>query len=172
MLYKILLTSVVCVNLGACANLSPLASRKPLASKANYWLVYDSTRRGAYVFSDDGKTRVCAEPAPDAVYNFVNKLEAGVKTEGVDTSAKGELTANALALAGRDRTVLVAREMLYRICEMNANGTLPTEKVYPAFQEVAFLLKSLAEGERLRAAADVAKSLPAETRAQVLTPPK
>lgn len=133
--------------LSGCANFSPLASHKPLAANQSAWLVYDSSRRGAYVRAGaDGTSRICAEPAPDTAYSFENSLAGKLKTPaGADGSVDAKLAATIAELAGRDNLVLIAREALFRICEMRANGDLPADKVFPAFQEVMNAIMEVAK---------------------------
>lgn len=144
-------------GLTACANLSPLTSSVPL-NEGTTWLTYDSSRRGAYVVSRGGTTVVCSEPAPDTAYDFHNKLEAAVKSEGVDANAKAELAAKAVALAGRDRVVLTAREGLYRLCEARANGFIGQSDYIGGFQEVMLTVRAMFEAEKAEAVKDIAKT--------------
>lgn len=154
------------ILLAGCANLSPLTSKTPLASGEAHWLTYDSSRRGAYVSTGpDGQVRVCAEPAPDSAYSFVNKLEATVDTANLDANTKAELNATAMELAGRDRTVLVAREALYRLCEFQSNGDLRPGELYDGFQEVMFAVRIMVEADRAKAVSDVGKNSPAAAEA-------
>lgn len=151
----LLVSAVSMMTLSACANLSPL-TRSTQLKDGNYWLTYDSSRRGAYVYKgEDGKLHSCAEPAPDTGYNFTNGLKGKTTTaSGTSAEAEANLTATLLALEGRDNLVLISREALYRICEMRANGDIPTDKVYPAFQEVMFAIKEIAKFRQEKAKAD------------------
>lgn len=147
--------------LAGCANLSPLTTRAGLKPDRAYWAAYDSSRRGAYLTVDRaGRITGCAEPAPDTAFTFKNTLDAAAKTEGGDANAKVDLAADALALAGRDRTVLIVREVLFRLCEADRNGSLRDGEVFDGFQEVVHLITVMAEAERARAIEAVGNSAP------------
>lgn len=167
----LLVSAVSMMTISACANLSPL-TRSTQLKDGNYWLTYDSSRRGAYVYKgEDGKLHSCAEPAPDTGYNFTNGLK-GKTTTASGTSAEGEvsLTATIMAIAGRDNLVLISREALYRICEMRANGDLPPDKVYPAFREVMGAITAIAETEGKKAEAIKATATVDTARIQAASP--
>jgi|CXWL01.1.fsa_nt_gi hypothetical protein len=147
--------------ISGCANLSSLTKIQPIPSDGNHWLVYDATRRGAYVRKGaDGKVSICAEPFPDSVYSFINKLNLPISAAGEKGEIAADLTANAIQLAGRDRMVLVAREALFRLCEANANGSLKEGEAFDGFQEVIYMLTVMAEAERAKAISDIGKSSP------------
>lgn len=151
--------------LPGCANFSPLTTRRHLKETGAHWLVYDTTRRGAYVrVAADGTQTVCAEPAPDAAYSFANSLKGGVKTpDGTSGDADAALTATLLALAGRDNLVLITREALYRICEMRANGTISQEQTKEMFTSVMTSVGEIAKAqqENAKALQETAKSFSA-----------
>lgn len=162
------------LSLSACANLSPLTGARALKPGGSYWLTYDASRRGTYLATDaSGGIRACAEPAPDSTYSFTNKLEAAAKSKDVDASAKVDLAASALELAGRDRTVLAAREALFRLCEAQANGDLRPGEYFDGFQEVMYTVRAMVEAERAKAVSDISKSSPeaAESVAKTFSAP-
>lgn len=174
MIKIILPMALMASGLSGCANFSPLTSVRPLPGNGSYWMTYDSSRRGTYVSTDaQGKRRICAEPAPDTAYNFSNKLEAAAKSPEVEASAKAELAASALALAGRDRTVLAAREALFRLCEAQSNGDLKTGEYFDGFQEVMYTVRAMVEAERIDAVSKLAASSPnaAEAVTKTLSAP-
>jgi hypothetical protein len=158
--YVCLAVIVSMSTLSGCANFSPLTSARVLRPGTNYWLAYDASRRGTYISTDKatGNIRACAEPAPDTAYSFSNKLEAAANSANVDANAKMELAATALALAGRDRTVLAAREALFRLCEAEANGDLKQGEYFDGFQEVMYTVRAMVEAERAKAVSDIATS--------------
>jgi hypothetical protein len=52
--------------------------------------------------------------------------------------------ATALALAGRDDVVLLAREALFRICEAQMNNAIKDSEVKPLFNDVFQQVKEIA----------------------------
>ncbi len=154
---KRIFASIILINLSAgCANLSPLTSIKPIAPEGGHWLTYDASRRGTLVTVKGGQIdRSCAEPAPDAVYSFVNQLKGTFKTAG-GASAEGvdaAINATASALAGRDNLVLLARESLFRLCEARANGDISSDQYARIFSEVLKQVVEIAAVEKARSEA-------------------
>lgn len=160
-----LLMSPLLLLLPGCANLSPLVSQKPIAANGSAWLTYDASRRGTLIVSQDGKiVRSCAEPAPDTAYSFANSLKGSLSTPGgSEASGDASVNATALALAGRDNLVLLARESLFRLCEARANGDISEKRYADIFQDVLQQIKEIAAAERakadaIRTVAEAAKS--------------
>lgn len=153
--------SILCISslllaLSGCANFTPLVSQKPIIQNGSQWLTYDASRRGTLVVAENGKIiRSCAEPAPDTANSFVNSLKGTFKTAG-GTSAEGvdaSVNATALALAGRDNLVLLARESLFRLCEARANGDISQKRYADIFQDVLQQIKEISEAEKAKSAA-------------------
>ena len=153
---KRLFLIVLTFSCAACANLSPLTSTKPIAEEGGHWLTYDASRRGTLLTVRSGQiVRSCAEPAPDAVYSFVNSLKgtlrapSGSSAEGVDAA----LNATVQALAGRDNLVLLARESLFRLCEARANQDISSQRYADIFQDILQQVKEIAAAEKARSEA-------------------
>jgi len=89
-------------------------------------LSYEAESRGAYFATSQEPLRYCAEPPPDVALDRSLKLagELTAKTQGVEGAAKAnaEVASKAVELAGRTQLVLLAREFLYRTCELRLNG--------------------------------------------------
>lgn len=136
-----------------CANLTPPATQKPLAQEGTHWITYDSSRRGTLLAVKNGEVvRSCAEPAPDTAYSFVNTLKGSVKKpEGPEAEVDLAFNATALALAGRDNLVLLAREAMFRLCEAGANGDLKDGEYSSQFGEVLKQIKEISEANKARA---------------------
>jgi len=149
---NLVLVSSLALVLSGCASFSPLVTQKPVAANGSAWLTYDASRRGTLLVSENGKiVRSCAEPAPDAVYSFANSLKASAGGAGGSTTS-GEATVNAtaLALAGRDNLVLLAREALFRLCEARANGDISDKRYADIFQDVLQQIKEIAAAEKAK----------------------
>ena len=143
--------------LSGCANFTPPASVHRLEPNANFWVSYDSSRRGAWISTgSNGEIKSCAEPAPDIALSLSTGLKGsfesgGTNASGVDASA----TATALALAGRDNVVLLAREALFRICEQVALGNIDRSQLVNLYKEVFYqtteIAKAQADSEKQKA---------------------
>lgn len=154
--------ALLATTLTGCANLSSPSSATSIENGKNYWLSYDASRRGAIIISNGQKTISCSEPFPDVALSFVNTLKGSLTTSG-GLSAQGvdaSINATALALAGRDDVVLLAREALYRICEAHQNGALQQSEVKPLFQDVFQQVKEIAvkQAETSKNKAETAKA--------------
>lgn len=146
-----------------CASFHPPSSRKELSPDQSYWMSYDASRRGAIIVAENSKVRSCAEPTPDVALSFANALKGdfGFPGNTTATGVNATLNATAMALAGRDNVVLLAREALFRICEASINGSIASSDVKPLFQDVFRQVKEIAEAQASKAKndADAAKSL-------------
>ena len=130
---------------------------------------YAADRRGTYFQNGTAAGSYCAEPAPDVALDSVAKLGMKITAEKAgNADLNTELSIKVVELAGRTQTVLLARELLYRACEMNANGALPDTEVVEQYKAVIALVKDLgqtdlkkAEAKKLMAEAAHVKALKA-----------
>lgn len=153
---------VASVLASGCATFHSPSSRKELNQNQSYWMSYDASRRGAIILAENSNVRTCSEPAPDVALSFANSLKGDFKLPG-DISATGvatTLNASAMALAGRDNVVLLARETLFRICEASINGTVAASEVQSLFKDVFQQVKEIAkaQAQKAKSDADSAKS--------------
>jgi len=112
-------------------------------------ITYPPELRAAYAVNEGSTARYCAEPPPDVALSTIEKIaaEAKAKTES-GTEAEGKLSAEAsttaLELAGRTQLVLLAREMLYRACELSLNRSdVNEEDVIDMYKAVVELVRTL-----------------------------
>lgn len=108
------------------------------------------------------RTRVCAEPAQDIAIERALKIagEASVNVKKVDTNASGtvELAEEVVALAGRTQLVLLARELLYRLCESAddlGEATPKGNRLAMMYTQTLDAIKALATAEQLKAQAKI-----------------
>lgn len=96
-----------------------------------------SSRSSDYLFDQNSSYLICAAPPPDAGFsqseggnfnftliNFGNSSEAGSQ----DTSSGDR------EMAGRTPAVVLARELLYRTCELSVNYRLNKQEAQSLFQ--------------------------------------
>lgn len=153
MIRKSALIAATALALSGCANLTPPATQRPLAQEGTHWITYDSSRRGTLLAVENGKVvRSCAEPAPDTAYSFTNSFTGSVKKpEGPEAEVDLALNATALALAGRDNVVLLAREALFRLCEARANNDISQAQYDAQFSAVLTQIKEISDTNKVRA---------------------
>lgn len=157
---------------------SEMYTLNPGEKADGYAISYDSRGRGAYLVkaetvTDQGNTKkrtglvFCAEPPPDASANLtanreVNAaVEAMVKLKAVEVAAKGSggskdsASSEIANVATRTELVLLMRDALYRICEMNANGVLSDEKAEEVFRNVLSTARTLGQRDNVGKLIDV-----------------
>jgi hypothetical protein len=116
---------------------------------------YPADLRGAYAVG----SKVCAEPVPDVAMASTEKLTGAVKLlsatgQSIEANAAANLAASVAELTGRTQLVLLARDLLYRVCEAGLNN--PDLDQAALFERVADLVEALGRAEENRAAADAA----------------
>jgi hypothetical protein len=123
-------------------------------------ITYPSDVRGTYVVRDDSALKFCAEPAPDVALESIQKLAANLKAtfaagQPIDASISGELAVKVIELAGRTQLLLIAREMLYRACEMSLNHPAKLSDAMGMYKIVVELIKDLGQAEKTHADANL-----------------
>lgn len=127
---------------------------------------YTGTVRGAYISPANGnstKIRYCAEPPPDVAVDALREL--GAKLSGT-IAEKGEASAELRSkienkiteLSGRSEVILLTRELLYRQCELFANGALSEAQIQQSFPDIVKAVVALAQAEKEKASAQLIES--------------
>lgn len=150
--------SLALLALGGCGFFAQKhAETKTLEDSGVAAITYPTELRAAYAVKKDSTARYCAEPPPDVALNTIQKIAADVKaTTKSGTEAEGGLSAEAsttaLELAGRTQLVLLAREMLYRACELSMNQSeLSAADVKDLYTIVAEVVRDFAAADRAAA---------------------
>jgi hypothetical protein len=157
---KLLLALAGAALSGACAPLQENAEVLELKTPQMTTVSYTASLRGAYIVPGDSKLRYCAEPAPDTALDSLQKLAAEVSVtvpQGAEGSAEfaSELQAKVVQLAGRTQLVLLAREMLYRACELSLNHPEKSVEALELYTKVADIVRELGISDRTYAQADL-----------------
>lgn len=130
-------------------------------------ILYDARGRGAYVTfeprpaEDETSTaalmRVCAEPPPDVAANLAAEssikqtIDAALEIKSIDAAFGSNTESNATATstiadaATRTELVLLMRDALYRICELQMNGTMNAPQAREAFESVLGTMRNLGQ---------------------------
>jgi len=111
--------------------------------------------------------RSCAEPSPDIGLSTTAALAlaaqasadtaGGVAKPSVNGSLNESIASTAMALAGRNATVLLARDLTFRLCELSLNyppGSAEFATGAQELQRVIDLVKVIADTESKQADAD------------------
>jgi hypothetical protein len=188
---KVILYSASCLlltGLAGCGAFSRPAQDKTeiFVTKAGVDVVsYTGTLRGAYVLPPGSQARFCAEPAPDVSLDTLKEIAANLKAtaETVGSVAKpaieggieSKITTKALELQGRTALVVLARDLLYRLCELSLNHP-PDSEAYKAaatqYTQVLEVIQVLAAADQASAHADLLRAQMEATRILADTRPK
>jgi hypothetical protein len=107
-------------------------------------VVLDRSDKQAYVFKDtDGTERFCRSPAPDFAVTASEGVSLGVSGRGVGEDA----SEGALGLGGRNPEVLVARELLYRACELSLNLNADPKTTRAIYTQFLNAIKDIAKSQ-------------------------
>jgi hypothetical protein len=125
---------------------------------------YPADLRGAYIIPETVKnTKMCAEPVPDVALGSIEKISAELSSafSGVTIGADGgyDLANNVVELAGRTQLLMLAREMLYRACEVSLNTPENPEVALELYQSAQQFLASIADSEQTKANASFQRAL-------------
>lgn len=169
-LSQMIALSLILTSLSACG--VPQRSAQVHSIRANdvSAVSYPADLRGAYLKMGESKMQFCAEPAPDVALQSLVKVTENLKvttpsgTQG-EGSFSGEFASNVIQLAGRTQLVLLAREMLYRACELAVNHDTDHRTAVELYQAARELVRDLGQADRMRAKADLAKSAEALKKA-------
>lgn len=137
-------------------------------------LVYTASIRGTYFKSANATSKFCAEPAPDVALDTLQKFaaELNIKVEGSGEGGgkvSSEVSSKVVELAGRTQLILLARELLYRACELSLNQPdVSSQEIINMYAAVVQLVKDLGTSDLIAAQADqtVAEAALIEARAK------
>lgn len=126
---------------------------------------FTGTVRGAYVAPTGAPTdalsiRYCAEPPPDVAADTLKdlaaKLEAEIANQGkAAAELRSKIETKINELSGRSEVILLTRELLYRQCELFANGALTDQQISENFPRIVEAVVALAEAEQQKAKAQL-----------------
>lgn len=128
----------------------------PVPANGTTVVSFPSDQRGAFFRNGGATGTYCAEPFPDtaleSVAKFAGKID--VKKTG-KAEIDSELSIKVVELAGRSQLVLLARELLYRTCELAANGKLKPEQIVAQNNSIIALIARLGQADLTKAQADL-----------------
>ncbi len=122
-------------------------------------VAYPTQIRGAYVFNPGSDNRFCAEPPPDVALDSLQDIAGKLNLKAPEVGEAGgelsaKITADVVQLAGRSQLLSLAREMLYRACELSNNSKADTAESIALYQAVVALVRDLGQAEKDLAAAE------------------
>jgi hypothetical protein len=178
---RLVLGALALVIISGCSTLNPaVRSVRTLDANRSALLTTDATLRSTYMLIPDNNPDadlanriLCVEPQPDAATQLAARasLSGAGGRIGQDASADAVLEYNStiVQLAGRSSTVLLARDFLFNVCLLRANGFLTDLQVYDLYLRTITLVGDIAAADKLQSAADAIQSgAPAGTVATIL----
>lgn len=158
--------ALILVALVGCKPSASSVAPKPTLHKLGkdrdgHVVTYDARQRGAYILQGAKALKICAEPPPDVAANesaeasIKANLELMVKYSALQVGGKGggesfaKGTSEIADAATRTELVLVVRDILYRVCEMNANQTLTNQEAAEIFADVLRTTRTLGQRDNV-----------------------
>lgn len=115
-------------------------------------ITYPTELRGAYIFKPGNSVSFCAEPSPDIGIDAVKKLTSDLSgaSNGITVNEKlsADISDKVVELAGRSELVLLARDLLYRACELNKSGNSNLGEYL--YHDVVKLIITLGETDKIK----------------------
>lgn len=160
---KVIVTGIVVFSLLGCATPQREVKVLNLDETKSSVLTYPSDLRGAYIPKTNASLKFCAEPAPDVALDSLQKLATSLQANlpsGVSggASISTEFSSKVVELAGRTQLLLIAREMLFRACELSLNYPSEKDEAFKLYREVVTLINNLGIAEKTQAAANKAQA--------------
>ena len=146
---RLCIACLIVFALCGCASLTPPAVQHVLEEGKTYWLDYDASRRGTIIIPKHEKKNIaiCAEPAPDAALDIVDRFKANVGTGKITVGAEVDVEEQVIQLAKRTQTIMFLREALYRLCELSLNYQLNEAQVKDLYEKVIDTAVKMADAE-------------------------
>ncbi|MFC3193795.1 hypothetical protein ACFODZ_06040 [Marinicella sediminis] len=82
----------------------------------------------SYLQPNGNQHMLCLEPDPDVASTFNGSLSLGANIAGNNDTISGSDGSSAVSTGGLSPMVLIAREMLYRACELSMNSNANAEQ--------------------------------------------
>lgn len=123
----------------SCAMMESSAAKSRLIDRPGLDVVLDHSTGVGFVISDPKfKEQVCKTPAPDVLagvtksegFSLPSLLPGSTSSGASITDSEGYSATN---LGGRTPSVLIARDFLYRVCEMTINMQLSPEETVKVY---------------------------------------
>ena len=162
---KGVLLALLLAPAGGCAVFEGSTSSEPIDTSTAHWFEYNSDRRAGFLIPKTQKgVYVLSEPSPDTASAATLKVAAKAAEKGeVDV----EFAKQVVQLGKRTQAVMLLREAMYRLSEMNQNAALSSDQMIALYSQVVAAAKDIAISEIEQAKADTedAKARQAEFEA-------
>lgn len=137
--------------LSACADLYE-PSPKMSSLNSDHAISNSASMRSTFVFNSNGKPRFCSEPQPDAGFSQHQKGDFSLslvdassdKDDGKVDESDGSIETE---FAGREPSLLLTRELMYRLCEFTNNNELSADQAVDLYKQSLDIIKTVANTE-------------------------
>lgn len=140
---------VAAVALGGCAALAPPPSGTLFERGGVSVLAIPDTVRETYFNDPQSAERHCRAPSADSVVAATDSISLDAPTAAAAAASAHAISLgasnSALALGGRNPAVLIARELLYRACELTSNLDLPPDKTLAVYERFLLAIERISE---------------------------
>ena len=135
---------IITFVVGACATSDKIEVQEFANDNKTKVLTYNSNMRSIFISNSKEALKYCSEPTPDSGESSKSGVSLGVTAlKGSEEEVGSTQGENSYALGGRNGTVLITREVLFRICEMGVNYKATYE------QQATLFLKALETIEKI-----------------------
>ncbi len=99
---------------------------------------------------------MCTGPEPDATYDEVREIALDIGLVNVSTGAAAGVGAQESPLGGRAPSVLITRELMFRLCETAFNYKLSKEEYLSLYRETLSVVRDVGSTSTVEGTATVA----------------
>ena len=130
---KIIIPIAMGMALAACASdpAPPVATLSPIASE--HVLSTPASSANVFVLNKNTDFMICTEPQPDVGFSQSESGKIGATIAGNADSIGMSEGSQENSLGGRSPSVLMSREMFFRVCEFSRNYNLTKEEALQLF---------------------------------------
>lgn len=136
---------VLVVVLGGCAN-DPYEP-KPIVTKLEKGTIITTTAslRNSFIHDPNDTAVICAEPSPDSSFtqNQSGSVTIALINSGGNDAASEDEGSAEEEMAGRVPSLLLARELLFRLCEFARNHSLDQATVLDLYKQNLGIIKNV-----------------------------
>jgi hypothetical protein len=151
---KLICISLYFSQLLACASLNNVLEVDNVNNELKI-ISYSDDLQNTFVKKGKHGTKICSQPDPDAAEAYADGVTVALGSQGDGAQD----SANATSLGGRNPEVLIARELLYRACELGLNYDVSYDEARSIYTEFLGAIKELGKSQTGNGSASVAGSV-------------
>ena len=160
-MYTRITIAISILTLSGCSSYEP----KPHITlmESNSFISNTSSLSNTYVHDSTSKLIVCAQPFPDTAFNQSEESNITislVSQGGTESDSDGnEEGSGETELAGRTPTVLITRELFFRLCELSRNYGMTKDDVISLYNKTLDIVEGAWEKEASRTTVTIGDAL-------------